>query len=119
MMLPALRATGLAAALAGAAFFHNKLEKSAPAADEKLATAPREIRLWFHEKPEAALTTIAVVGADSTRVTTGKVHTTDDPLSVAAGVTGPMAPGGYIVRWKTSGKDGHIIKGSFSFRVGK
>lgn len=119
MMLPALRAFGLATALAGAAFFHNKLEKSAPAAEEKLGAAPREIRLWFHEKPEAALTTIAVVGTDSTRVATGKVRATDDPLSVAAEVTGPMAPGGYVVRWKTSGKDGHIIKGSYRFRVGK
>jgi methionine-rich copper-binding protein CopC len=119
MMLPALRAIGLATALAGTAFFHNRLEKSAPAADEKLVTAPKEIRLWFHEKPEAALTTIAVVGTDSTKVATGKVHTTDDPLLVAAAVTGAIAPGGYIVRWKTSGKDGHVIKGSYSFRVGK
>jgi methionine-rich copper-binding protein CopC len=119
MTLPLLRAIGLAGALATAAFFHNKLEKSAPAADEKLAAAPKEIRLWFQEKPEAALTTIAVVGSDSTKVATGKVHTTDDPLSVAAAVTGPMAPGGYFVRWKTSGKDGHVIKGSYSFRIGK
>jgi len=109
----------LAIGLTGFTFFHNKLEKSAPAADEQLAAAPKQIQLWFHEKPEPALTSIAVVGADSTKVATGKVHPTDNPLSVAAPVTGAMAPGTYIVRWKTSGKDGHVIKGTFTFRIAK
>jgi len=103
--------------LTGFTFFHNKLDKSAPAADQQLAAPPKQIRLWFHEKPEPALTSIAVVGTDSAKVATGKVQPTDDPLSVAAAVTGTMKPGRYIVRWKTSGKDGHVIKGSFTFTV--
>jgi hypothetical protein len=103
--------------LTGFAFFHNKLDKSAPAAAEQLAAPPKQIRLWFHEKPEPAVTSIAVVGTDSAKVATGKVQPTDDPLSVAAPVTGTMKPGRYIVRWKTSGKDGHVIKGSYTFSV--
>jgi len=109
----------LVTGLTGFAFFHNKLEKSAPAVDEQLAAPPKQIRLWFHEQPEPALTSIAVIGADSTAVVTGKVRATDDPLSLAAPVTGAMTPGRYIVRWKTSGKDGHVIKGSYAFRIGK
>jgi hypothetical protein len=109
--------TALVIGLAGFTFFHNKLDKSAPAAAEQLAAPPKQIRLWFHERPEPALTSIAVVGTDSTKVATGKVQPTDDPLSVTAPVTGTMKAGRYIVRWKTSGKDGHVIKGSYTFTV--
>jgi hypothetical protein len=104
------------AGAAGFARFHNKLVKSVPAKDAVVA-APKEVRLWFAEKPEPALSSITVVGADSAKVATGKARATDDPLSIAVDVTGAMRPGAYSVRWRTSGKDGHVIRGSFPFSV--
>jgi hypothetical protein len=107
----------LATATSGAGFFHNHLTKSTPAAKATLTAAPTQIRLWFAEKPEIALTRITLRTADSTRITLGKVATTDDTLSVTAPVTGAMAKGGYVVSWQTAGKDGHVIRGSFPFTV--
>lgn len=108
--------TLLVAGTAGFGFFHNKLVKSTPAKDAVVA-APKEIRLWFAEKAEAGLSSITVAGTDSSKVATGKVKATDDPLSIAVDVTGAMKPGGYVVRWRTAGADGHVIRGSFPFTV--
>ena len=119
MMSPTLRPAALAllvAATAGFGVFHNKLVKSTPAKDAVVA-APKEIRLWFAEKAEPGLSSITVIGTDSSKVATGKVKATDDPLSIAVDVTGPMKPGGYVVRWRTSGTDGHVIRGSYPFTV--
>lgn len=99
--------------------FHNQLTKSQPA---KAATvsSPTEIRLWFKEKSEPALSSIALLRAtDSSKVSLGKVAKTDDPLSIRADVPTALAPGNYVVQWKTSGNDGHVIRGSFPFTVGK
>jgi methionine-rich copper-binding protein CopC len=106
----------LVAATAGFGLFHNRLVKSTPAKDAVVA-APTEVRLWFEERAEPGLSSITIVGSDSSKVATGKVKATDDRHSVAVDVTGPMKPGGYLVRWRTSGTDGHVIKGSFPFTV--
>lgn len=121
---PALRLLRIAAigalvtGLAGFSFFHNRLVKSAPA-DKSTVAAPKEIRLWFAETPEPALSRITLLTADSTPVATGKVRKTDDPLSIAIDVAGPIPAGPYLVRWRTSGKDGHVIQGIFGFTVRK
>jgi methionine-rich copper-binding protein CopC len=112
---------GLVLGLAGSAgaLFHLRLEKSSPAKDQRLGASPREIRLWFSEKPELRLSTITVVTSDSVAVKLSKVRPTDDPLSLAADVTDSMVPGTYLVKWKTSSRDGHAIRGTYSFHIGK
>lgn len=108
-----------ALAVPASALFHTRLEKSTPAKDAALAAAPTEIRLWFNERVEAKLSTISVVGSDSSKVALGAVKATDDPMSIAAPVTGAMTPGTWIVRWRTAGKDGHAVRGSFSFSIAR
>lgn len=113
------RLAGLALLVAGTAafgLFHNRLVKSAPAKDAVVA-APKEIRLWFAEKAPPALSSVTLLGADSAKVATSRVRATDDPKSVAVDVTGPMPPGRYDVQWRTSGDDGHVIRGSYPFTV--
>jgi methionine-rich copper-binding protein CopC len=105
-------------ALPAGARFHTKLTKSNPAADASVA-APKVIELWWNEKPELALTTVTVQGADSAKVALGKLRGSSDLMGVAADVTGPLAPGKYIVKWKTAGKDGHAVRGSFNFSISK
>lgn len=118
-LLRTVAAAAMVAGLAGFATFHNRLVKSTPADKSTVSTAPKEIRLWFAEKPEPALSRITLMTADSTPVATGKVRKTDDPLSIAVDVTGPMPAGPYLVRWRTSGTDGHVIQGTVRFSVGK
>ena len=118
-LLHTVAATAMVAGLVGFSTFHNRLVKSTPADKATVSTTPKEIRLWFAEKPEPALSRITLMTADSTPVATSKVRKTDDPLSIAADVTGPLPAGPYLVRWRTSGTDGHVIQGTFRFSVGE
>lgn len=95
---------------------HNRLTRSEPAADSTVA-APREIRLWFSERPTPRLSSITLQAADSSRVALGAVRATDDPLSITAPVEGALRAGQYAVTWRTTSGDGHVVRGRFVFRV--
>lgn len=111
----AIAAAALVAVPASAAF-HNKLEKSVPAADATVAS-PKEVRLWFTEKVEARFSSISLTKPDSSKVELGKAHATDDAKSIAADVPATLAPGSYTVTWRTAGDDGHAVRGRFAFTV--
>lgn len=96
---------------------HNHLTKSAPLADEEVEQAPTTIRLWFSERPTPAFSSVTLTDAAGARVPTSKMRPTDDTLSVIADVERPLAPGKYQVAWRTAGKDGHAVRGKFSFTV--
>ena len=119
-----MRSIHLARAVAGltapmtAMALHNRLTKSIPGADETVGQSPKEIRLWFAEKVQAPFSSIGLLAADSSKIEIGKAHTTDDPLSIAAEVTKPLAAGKYVVVWRTAGDDGHAVRGKFAFMVG-
>ncbi len=120
-----MRSIHLALALAGLALpataiaLHNHLIKSTPTSDETVGRSPKEVRLWFAEKVQAQFSSIGLLAADSSKIEIGKAHATDDPLSIAADVTKPLAAGKYTVVWRTAGDDGHAVRGRFAFTVGK
>lgn len=116
MRLALLLAAFVAAPLPAAR--HNRLVKAEPGVDSTVAKSPAQIRLWFKEPPELAVSSIKLADAVAKPVATGPVKATDDKLSVAVPVSAPLAPGRYTVTWKTAGTDGHLIKGSFGFTVG-
>ena len=96
--------------------FHLHLVKSAPAANATVTTGPDSIRLWFSQKPELAVTTVKVTGAGSAAVALAPLAGGDSALVIAP-VKAAMTPGSYTVTWRTMAKDGHAIRGTFSFRV--
>jgi methionine-rich copper-binding protein CopC len=99
---------------------HNRLVKSEPAVEGTVSAPPKQIRLWFKEAPEAkvsGITLLSVRGKDSTAVPLGPVHGTDAATSIAADLPKPIASGRYAVRWRTAGKDGHVIRGQFGFTL--
>ena len=104
-----------AAAFATLALAHNKLLKSAPAAGATLTTSPARVEMWFEEKPDPAVSKIAVKGPAGA-VETGPVHA-NPKNALAADFKGKLANGQYAVSWQTAGDDGHVSKGDFSFTV--
>lgn len=96
---------------------HLRLVKSFPRDGEVLTGIPREIRLWFSQKPEMGLTAIKLLRGDSSAVEQGKVTRTEDSLSVKLPLPYALVPGGYIVSWRTVSKDGHVVRGSYPFNV--
>jgi hypothetical protein len=97
---------------------HNRLVKSEPGVDATIAKSPADIRLWFKEPPELAVSSIKLADAAAKPIATGEVKATDDKSSMAVAVSAPLLPGKYTVTWKTAGTDGHVIRGSFGFTVG-
>lgn len=100
-----------------AALLHNRLVKSAPTKDEVLEAPPAAIQLWFSERPEPALSGITLLGPGRTKVPLSKVRKTDDPLSIVADIKDSTPIGVYTVEWRASGKDGHVIRGSYRFTI--
>ena len=97
--------------------FHLHLVKSTPAANATIAAAPDSLRLWFSQAPELKLTTVKLTGPGATPVALTSLAKGDSGLVLAA-VKGRMAPGPYTVAWRTMSKDGHVVRGTFAFRVG-
>ena len=100
----------------GGALRHTKLVRSLPSADTTMAS-PEAIQLWFSDKPEARLTAISLLRADSSRISLGPVKSVVDPLLVEAKVLAPLQPGAYAVVWRTASPDGHVVRGRFEFQV--
>ena len=103
-----LLATGQAAA-------HAFLERADPRVGNKVATAPREVTLWFTERLEAAFSTITVTNAAGQRVDTGKTRVSGNQMSVSLRSWGA---GTYHVTWRVLSVDTHTTDGNFSFQVG-
>lgn len=96
---------------------HAHLTGSDPAREAVLIAAPRSIQLTFSEKTEVAVSDIKVLGADSAAVRMGKVVRGDDSLTIEAPVLGRIGSGEYAVVWRTAARDGHPLRGRFTFRV--
>lgn len=99
------------------ALFHNHLVKSSPTADEALAAAPKEIRLWFAEKVEPKFSSVTLLKPDSTKIEVSKARATDDPKSIVVDVVAAVPAGQYTVVWRTAGDDGHAVRGRYAFSV--
>jgi methionine-rich copper-binding protein CopC len=96
---------------------HTKLEKSDPADGATVTTSPKWVQLFFSEKPDLKVSKVEVTGP-SGKVELGAAHSMADKDLMAV-IDRPLDNGKYTVAWQTAGKDGHVLKGSFSFTVRK
>jgi methionine-rich copper-binding protein CopC len=94
---------------------HAKLEKTVPADKSALTAAPTSLQLFFSEKPDAAVSKIELKGP-SGMVKLGPAHIMGGKTLMAP-ITDPIGDGSYIVNWQTSGDDGHVQKGEFTFSL--
>ena len=94
---------------------HTHLVKAEPAPDSTVTVPPRQVRLWFNEPPEVALSAASLMKVDHSPVAVVKMAATDDSLSVAGPVPITLEPGKYMVMWRTASKDGHAVRGMYYF----
>ena len=101
---------------AGEASAHAMLDHADPRVGNTVATAPREVTLWFTQKLEPAFSTITVTDPAGKRADAGKSRISGNQMSVS------LRPGGsgtYHVTWRALSVDTHTTDGSFTFQVGK
>jgi methionine-rich copper-binding protein CopC len=100
----------------GEATAHAFLDHAEPRVGNKVATAPREVTLWFTQNLEAAFSTITVTNAAGQRVDTGKPRVSGNQMSVSLRSGGA---GTYHVTWRVLSVDTHTTDGNFAFQVGQ
>lgn len=100
----------------GEASAHAMLDHAEPRVGNRVATAPREVTLWFTQKLEPAFSTITVTDPAGKRADTGKSRVSGNQMSVS------LRPGGsgtYHVTWRVLSVDSHTTDGNFTFQVGQ
>jgi methionine-rich copper-binding protein CopC len=100
----------------GEARAHAFLDHAEPRVGNTVATAPREVTLWFTQKLEPAFSTITVTNAAGQRVDTGKTRVSGNQMSVSLRSGGA---GTYRVNWRVLSLDTHRTDGNFTFQVGQ
>ena len=106
----------LASLSASDASAHAFLDHAEPRVGNKVATAPREVTLWFTQKLEPAFSSVTVTNAAGQRVDTGKPRVSGNQMSVSLRSGGA---GTYRVNWRVLSVDTHTTDGSFTFQVGQ
>jgi len=102
--------------MTGEANAHAFLDHAEPRVGNTVATAPREVTLWFTQKLEPAFSTITVTNSAGQRVDTGKTRVSGTQMSISLRSGGA---GTYRVTWRVLSVDTHRTDGSFTFRVGQ
>ena len=100
----------------GEASAHAMLDHAEPRVGNRVATAPREVTLWFTQKLEPAFSTITVTDPAGKRADTGKSRVSGNQMSVS------LRPGGsgtYHVTWRVLSVNSHTTDGNFTFQVGQ
>ena len=100
----------------GEASAHAFLDHAQPRVGNTVATAPREVTLWFTQKLEPAFSSITVTNSAGQRVDAGKTRVSGNQMSVSLRSGGA---GTYRVNWRVLSVDTHRTDGSFTFRVGQ
>ena len=99
----------------GEATAHASLDHAEPRVGNSVATAPREVTLWFTQKLEPAFSTVTVTDAAGQRVDTGKARVSGDTMAISLRKVGS---GTYRVNWHVLSVDTHTTDGNFTFTVG-
>src|SRR2546430_12878519 len=92
----------------GQASAHAFLDHAEPRVGNTVATAPREVALWFTQKLEPAFSTVTVTNSAGQRVDTGKARVSGSQMTIA------LRPGGagtYHVTWRVLSVDAHTTEG--------
>jgi putative copper export protein/methionine-rich copper-binding protein CopC len=109
-----LAATGLPAPLSA----HTRLASSSPAQGDTVAAGLARIGVRFTRPVEAELTTLTVlVGSDTVAAGRAALVAGSEGREFTLGLPAALRAGGYTVRWRTAGADGHVIHGTFAFVV--
>src|SRR5207302_6402952 len=82
-----------------------------------LEIAPTTVSVTLSEAVEPRFCDVEVFAEDGTRVDRGDSRIDGDQRADVS--LNPLGRGGYTVRWRALGYDGHLADGAFSFGVGR
>jgi copper resistance protein C len=86
-----------------------------PADNAALATGPERASATFNERLQTTFAAMTVVGPDGNVWSTGEPTVQGAVVSIALRPLGPT--GSYTVNYRVTSADGHVVSGSWSFRL--
>lgn len=107
--------TTVALAAAPAASAHATRIAVDPAENASLTTGPAQVSATFNEPLQTTFAAMTVVGPDGNLWSTGDPRIQGAVVSVALRPLGPV--GIYTVNYRVTSADGHVVGGSWSFRL--
>jgi methionine-rich copper-binding protein CopC len=111
-----LAAIAFAATLtAGAASAHAARVSVDPAENAAVSTGPAHVRATFNEDLQTTFAAMTVVGPDGNLWSSGQPQVQGAVVSVGVRPLGPI--GNYTVNYRVTSADGHVVSGSWSFRL--
>ncbi|MBO0865915.1 MAG: copper resistance protein CopC [Mycobacterium sp.] len=107
---------GLSAALtAAAASAHAVRLSTDPPENAQLTVSPTRVSATFNERLQTTFAAMTVVGPDSNLWSSGEPQVQGAVISVGVRPLGPA--GSYTVNYRVTSADGHVVSGSWSFRL--
>jgi methionine-rich copper-binding protein CopC len=107
----------MAAALggAGAATAHAVRIATDPAEHAELTQSPERVSATFNEAMQPQFAAMTVVGPDGNQWSDGDPKVEGAVVSIGVRPLGPA--GSYTVNYRATSADGHVVSGSWSFRL--
>jgi copper resistance protein C len=86
-----------------------------PADNAVLTTGPERVSATFNEQLQTAFAAMTVVGPDGNMWSTGEPKVRGAVVGIGLRPLGPA--GTYTVNYRVTSADGHVVSGSWSFRL--
>lgn len=111
-----LMAMALTAALtAASAAAHAVRLSTDPAENAQLTVGPARVSATFNERLQTTFAAMTVVGPDGNLWSSGPPQVQGAVIGVKVRPLGPV--GGYTAHYRVTSADGHVVSGSWSFRL--
>ena len=95
---------------------HAFLDHADPRVGATVATAPRQVTLWFTQNLEPAFSAVTVSDSSGQRVEAGKPSINGNVMRIPLRA---IKAGTYRVAWHVLSVDTHKTEGTFTFRIGQ
>ncbi|PYM26536.1 MAG: copper resistance protein CopC [Candidatus Rokuibacteriota bacterium] len=96
---------------------HSLLLASSPAANAVLTASPPYVALRFNNRIEKRLSRVRLVDERGTVAAAPTGRADDEVAESLLAVVPPLAPGVWRVEWQVFSTDGHVVTGSYQFRL--
>ena len=104
--------------IASPAVAHSLLLESSPAAEATITTLPPQLTLRFNNRIEKRLSRINLLDERGTPQAL-TILVADGGADRLTAAVPPLEPGAYRVEWHVLSTDGHVVSGSFGFRLAR
>jgi copper resistance protein C len=115
MLVVTISLSAAAMAGAGVAAAHATRIATDPVENTELTRSPQKVSATFNEKLQTQFAAMTVVGPDGNLWSAGDPQLDGAIISVGVRPLGPT--GTYTVNYRVTSADGHVVSGSWSFRL--